>query len=229
MEPDPRSIWDLGLQKLCSWRCGRRQTWYHWVKGVQEVGDPPPPAGRGGWAAGCPQEGCLPETRLIASISPSAGLVPPSSPGPPQPAGLVIFLMPSAALGLADHSHLDTPGLNLLAFKTPASHSCPALGPWGLSLRPLLSLFGIHAARTHGHFSGLHRGPLYWPLHVFQVTASTLSPVPSPQCQPALTPGPRGQLPPAALLVSVTQTLQLGMFTAERLLSPSLWGRQHDP
>lgn len=183
MEPDPRSIWDLGLQKLCSWRCGRRQTWYHWVKGVQEVGDPPPPAGRGGWAAGCPQEGCLPETRLIASISPSAGLVPPSSPGPPQPAGLVIFLMPSAALGLADHSHLDTPGLNLLAFKTPASHSCPALGPWGLSLRPLLSLFGIHAARTHGHFSGLHKGPLYWPLHVFQVTASTLSPVPSPQCQ----------------------------------------------
>lgn len=37
-------------------------------------------------------------------------------------------LMPSAAFGLVDHSHLDTPELNFLAFKTPTSLLPPSLG-----------------------------------------------------------------------------------------------------
>lgn len=123
--------------------------------------DPSSPCRQRRVGSRCLEEGPLPETCLMASISPSAGPAPSRSPGPPQPTGLDIFLMPSAALGLADHSHLDTPRLNLLAFKTPASHFCPALGPSGHSLRPLLSLLRGHAARTHGPFSGLHRGPLY--------------------------------------------------------------------
>lgn len=160
----------------------------------------------------------------MASISPSAGPAPSRSPGPPQPTGLDIFLMPSAALGLADHSHLDTPRLNLLAFKTPASHFCPALGPSGHSLRPLLSLLRGHAARTHGPFSGLHRGPLYC-LPGDRVHSRPPPQAPAPACPH---PGATGPALSCSSL-SVTWTLQLSTVTAERLISPSLWGRQHDP
>lgn len=67
----------------------------------------------------------------------SAERVPPRSPGPPQPAGLVISLVPSVAFSPRGHSHLDAAELKLLASRLPLPYSCPTpglLGPFLPSL-----------------------------------------------------------------------------------------------
>lgn len=211
---------------MCSWRCGRRQTWYHWVEGVQEIGKPPPPpAGRGGWAAGAWRRG---PCQRLASWRPYRPLLDRRHHGHlglPSPQDLTSFLCPQQHLALLTIPIWTPLGgtswLSRLLLPTSAQ-------PWA----PRVILSGHSSAfsgATQPVPTDLSQGSTGDLSTVFQVTAFTLGPLPRPQRQPALTPGPRGQLSPAALCVSVTWTLQLSTVTAERLISPSLWGRQHDP
>lgn len=172
----------------------------------------------------CPQERHLPGTRLVASMSPSTGPVPTSVTWT-SPAYRTC-LMPSAAFGLVDHSHLDTPELNFLAFKTPTSPLPPSLGLLASLLpSPATSQSSLCPCSPYPlTFSGLWGDPSTCLSTVLQATASTVSQVLHPYCQPALTPGPGSHLPPAAFLVSVAQILKLNEFTAECFISLSLWG-----
>lgn len=75
-------------------------------------------------------EGHLLGTHSSVSMSPSAGPVPAVTwASSARRTRHVTSLVLSAAFGLVDHSHLDAPGLNLLAFKTPTA----PLGSCGLS------------------------------------------------------------------------------------------------
>lgn len=135
-------------------------------------------------------------------------------------------LMPSAAFGLVDHSHLDTPELNFLALKTPTSPLPPSLGLLASFLpSPATSQSSLCPCSPYPWtFSGLCGDPSTCLSTILQATASTVSQFLHPYCQPALTPGPGSHLPPAAFLESVAQFLKLNEFTAECFISLSLWG-----
>lgn len=135
-------------------------------QGCQDMGEGHPQAGDGCWAqvpAGEAPARDTPHGRHASLYWTGAHLGHLDLPSPQD----VSSLMPSAAFGLVDHSHLDTPELTFLAFKTPASPLPPSLGlPASFLPSPTTSQSSLCPCSLYPlTFSGLRRAPLNLPLH----------------------------------------------------------------
>lgn len=116
-----------GYRNYLAVRSGWRQTWNLLVKGAQDMGEGHPQAGDRCWAqvpAGEAPARDVPRGLHVSLYWTGAHLGHLDLPSLQD----LSSLMPSAAFGLVYHSHLDTPELNFLAFKTPTSPLPPSLG-----------------------------------------------------------------------------------------------------